>query len=199
LTPKQRAKLAKLGIDVPADDSHEVGGHAPTQTSDFAESPLARVESNIVDELDGPAGPIAERFDVPIDMARQILEWHAAGIEAALRSHEAELLSVVVGGLLASKNVRITAGGLAFAAGMEAANNLGSQAQYARRLGVSRTILSKSVKTWKRDLNLRTTVWQKSDAACETYASVTKERHWRKAKTTATELARRLHILRKKP
>jgi hypothetical protein len=198
LTPKQRAKLASLGVLDAADDSHEVGGHAPTQTADIAESPLASFELDMAGELDGKAGPIADVFGIPLPLARRILAWHVQETAAALRTHEADMLGIVVGGLLASNNVQIAAAGLAFATGMDAANNLGTQAKYARKLGVSRTILSKSVKGWKRQFGLRTSHHQKSEAACATYSAVTKERHWRKAKTTASELFKRINALRKK-
>lgn len=198
LTPDQRANLRRLGVLDPADDSHEVGGHSPTQLADVAESHLARTEIDLAAELDGHAGPIADRFDIPLHVAREILDWHVAGVEASMRTHEADLLSIVVGGLLASNNIKIAAAGLAFAGGMEAANGLGSQAQYARKLGVSRTILSKAVRSWAEQLNLRTNVWQKTPEACATYSAVAKARHWRKAKVSATELFKRINTLRKK-
>ncbi len=195
LTPKQRENLRRLGVLDAAEDKHEVGGHAPNQQADAAESHHARTEIDIARHVDGDEGEIADLFDVPLSTARAILAWHQQRLEAALATHEADLLSVVVGGLLASKNVKIACAGLAFATDMAAANALGSQADYARLLGVSRTILSKSVKAWKRDLNLRTTPWQKSDEACATYSTVTKARHWRKQKVSAVELVKRLRHL----
>ena len=95
---------------------------------------------------------------------------------------------MVVGGLLASKNVRIASAGLAFASSMASANGLGSQAEYSRRIGVSRTIISKSVIAWQRQLNLHTSPFQKSEAACATYSQVAKDHHWRTQKATAVKL-----------
>jgi hypothetical protein len=192
LNAEQRANLKRLKILDVDDDSHEVGGHSPMQTADIADSPLARCDPDYAALIDGEAGALADRFGVTYAIAEAILAHYGTTLAAALRTHEADLLSVVVGGLLSSKNVRIACGGLAFASGMVAANALGSQADYARSIGVSRTIISKSVKAWQRQLNLRPSNFQKSEAACETYSAVAKDRHWRKQKVSASELARRI-------
>ena len=197
LSPQQIENLKHLGVYEESEDTHEEGGHSPTQTADIADSPLASIDPDYAAAIDGEAGALADRMGVTMDMAKTILAWHADALAVALRTHEADLLSVVVGGLLASKNVRIACGGLAFASGMVAANGLGSQAEYARSIGVSRTIISKSVVAWQRQLNLPTSKFQKSEEACTTYAAIAKTKHWRSQKVTATELAKRLSSRRK--
>jgi hypothetical protein len=196
LTPEVRKNLEKLGVLEPPDDSHEVGGHSPFQPSDVAESPLARIDVDFASTADGVEGEISDLFKVSLPKAKAILAWHTAEMEASRQANEADLLSVVVGGLLASDNIRISAAGLAFASNMDAANGLGNQARYARSLGVSRSILSKSVKAWRRQLNLRPSPWQKSDEACATYSQVAKNSHWRKAKTSAVKLMEKLNQIR---
>jgi len=197
LSPEQRKNLQSLGVLDAPDDNHEVGGHAPTQTSDMAESSLCRVDIDFAAQIDGQAGQIADDFDVSYQQAEKILAWHLAEVSGAIRSYDADLLSIVVGGLLSSKNIRIAAAGLAFASQMSVANSLGSQAEYSRKIGVSRTILSKSVKAWKKALRLRTNIWQKSDEACETYSAKAKEKHWRSTKATASALIKLLKLTKK--
>jgi len=187
LTPDQRANLSRLGVFAP-DDSHEVGGHSPMQVADIADSPLARVDPDFAAAIDSEIEIIADRFGVNMATARKIAVWHAHDLATSLFTREADLLAVVVGGLLASKNVRISSAGLAFASSMASANGLGSQAEYSRTIGVSRTIISKSVKAWQRQLNLHTSPFQKSEAACETYSQVAKDQHWRTQKATAVKL-----------
>jgi hypothetical protein len=198
LSPEVRKKLEGMGVLEAPEDSHEIGGHSPFQSSDIAESPLARVDIDFAAQADGEAGELADLFDISMETANKMLQWHQAKVDSSLQTHEADLLSVVVGGLLSSGNIKISAAGLAFASNMDAANGLGNQATYARSLGVSRSILSKSVKGWRRHLNLRPSPWQKSDEACATYSALAKEKHWRRTKTSAVELMSRLNIIRRK-
>lgn len=197
LSVEQRAEMLALGVLAGPEDSHEVGGHSPAQLGDIADSALASVEFDPADVIDEHAETLADEFGITLPLARRILEWHLEGVEAALRIHEADLLAIVVGGLLASDNVRIATAGLAFATGMAATSGLGTQAQFARSAGVSRTIVSRSTLAWKRQFNLRANVGQKSDEACATYSAVNRERHWRKQKVSASLLSEKLLQLRR--
>ena len=198
LTPEARKTLQRIGVLEAPDDSHEVGGHSPMQMADIADSSIARTDPDFAARIDRPVEIIADQFGVDLAHAREILDWHHQALDEAMHSRESDLLTVVVGGLLASKNVRIASAGLAFASGMAAANGLGSQAEYSRSIGVSRTIISKAVKAWQRQLHLHTSPFQKSEEACETYSQVAKSRHWRNQKVTAAALADRLNSLHKK-
>ena len=97
-------------------------------------------------------------------------------------------MAIVVGGLIAAKNIRICSAGLAFAAKLAASNGYKSQADYAREHKVSRQALSKATKGWQRSLRLSTSVHQKSESACDTYRDIGKESHVRDRKKTAAEL-----------
>ncbi len=192
LTPAQRAKLKSMGVLEAPDDSAEVGGHSPWQEVDAAESPLAKVDFVPSETLDSPACLLAERFDIPEATAVEILKWHIQSTEDALIQRQSDLLAIVVGGLIASKNIRISSAGLAYAAQLDAVNGLGCQADYARSLGVSRSAVSKSVRAWERDLGLQKGPHQKSAAACLTYSEIGKSNHWRSQKVTAGALLARL-------
>lgn len=188
LTPSQRRNLEKLGVLDPAKDRHEVGGHSPHQISDVAETSIARDDTDPTATIDDPASLLADEFGLPLDVAEQLHAWHQQSCEAALRQREGDLLSIVIGGLISSKNIRISAAGLAFAAELDAVNGLGTQAAYARLLGVTRSSISKSVKAWRRSLQLRRSSHQKSDEACQTYSEVGKKNHWRRQTTTASRI-----------
>lgn len=197
LSDDQKANLRRLGVlDAPVDNL-EVGGHSPFQIRDAAESPACRTESDMT-ALDGEAELLADEFDLDLPTAIKITRWKDSSVNAAMATHEADLLGIVVGGLLASKNIPIAAAGLAFATNIAATSGLGCPAEYARHLGVSRSIVSKAIKFWRRQLNLRISPWQKSDEACATYSRIGKTNHWRAQKTSARILSARLAKLSKK-
>jgi hypothetical protein len=190
LSPEQRKKLGQMGILQPAEDRSEVGGHSPWQERDAAESHYARIESDPGD-LDSPAERIADYFEIPITTARRVLDWHRTSIESALFQHEGDLLAIVVGGLLAAQNPRLSAAGLAFATNLDATNGLGSMAAFGRTLNISRQAVSKVTKAWQRDLGLKPGANQKSTEACEKYSAIGLSDHWRKKKVKAADLLAR--------
>lgn len=191
LSEQQREKLRKLGVLEPAQDRSDVGGHSPHQPGDLADTPLARVDVDVAAELDSEVDQLAEAFDLPLPLARKLHAWMATRIEQAVLSREGELVAIVIGGLLGSKNIRLAAGGLAFAFELDAVNNLGCQADFARDLGVSRQAVCKVVKAWARDLKLHPGAFQKSREASETYSRIGRERHWRSTKAQAAAVLAR--------
>jgi hypothetical protein len=191
LTPAQREKLAGMGVLEPADDRHEVGGHSPWQQRDAAESHYARIEADPA-ENDADDERLADLFDIPLPTAKRIIEWHRAAIDATLYQREGDLLAIVVGGLLASQNPRLSAAGLAFATNLDATNGLGSQAQFARSLKISRQAVSKVTKAWQEDLGLQPGANQKSAAACAAYSQIGFTDHWRTKKASASALLARM-------
>lgn len=199
LSPEQVQNLRRLGVLDAPDDSHEVGGHSPAQVSDLADTSLVGFTPDFAEEIDGLADTLADELGVSGSVARRFLAWHQKTLTETLRTREADLLGIVVGGLLAAKNIRIASAALAFASNMAAANGLGSQAEYARKINVSRTIMSKAVLAWKRQFDLIPSPYQKTDEACATYSEVAKKKHWRRAKVSAVALAQKLNSILKKP
>lgn len=191
LTPAQREKLRSLGVLEPPDDRADVSGHSPWQERDAAESHYAKIEPES-DAIDAPEERLADLFDIPIPLAKRILAWHRQALSAAIYQREGDLLAVVVGGLLSSKNPRLAAAGLAFATNLDATNGLGSQADFARALRVSRQAVSKVTKAWQRDLGLKPGAAQKSESACAKYSQIGMNSHWRTTKVSARELLARM-------
>jgi hypothetical protein len=192
MSPADRRRVAEMGLDTLPCDDYEVSGHSPWQPDDAAESPACRTEIDIAAELDTAPEELADTLGIDPVRALRVIQWADSIMHRALCRHEAHLLQLVVGGLLQAKNPKLHCAGLAFATDLAALNGLGSQREYARRNNISRSAVSKVNRFWKRTLGLKQSPHQKTEAACETYSRVQKQKHWRRRKTTASELAKRL-------
>ena len=84
-------------------------------------------------------------------------------------------------------NAKISAAGLAFATNLDALNGL-NQSEFAKQNNTSRQNISKATKQWQTRLGIKPSVHQKSEDACKTYATTTKNNHWRN----------RIHAIRSK-
>jgi len=192
LTPDQRRNLKRLGVLEPAEDHPEVDGHNPHNVADVANSSRARIERDPADEIDSIAATLADKYGITTDQADELLQWHLEEVASTLTKHEGELLAIVVGGLISSKNVQVAAAGLAFAAKLSGLNGYHSQAEFGRRHNLSVAAISKSTKAWQRDLGLSTSVHQKSEAACQTYSQIGTTAHWRTQKVKAARYLKRI-------
>lgn len=193
LSVEDKRKARDLHIDTAPDDNPEVGGHSPYSLSDIADTPLAKCDPNL--DIDSPEDTLADAFGLTPKQATQIMRWHLAEVEIATRREKAKYLSIIVGGLLATKNPKLNAAGLAFAANLAALNGLPCQREYARQNHISASAISKVVTAWGRSLDLIPSVHQKSEKACKVYSQVGKTRHWRSRKikaSTATTLLQKI-------
>ena len=138
---------------------------------------------------------LCELFDLTEGQATGIINWVKALREREKISIQSQLLQAVIGGLLSSKNPKIAAASLAFAAELHTLNDIASQSEYAKSIGVTRQAISKMVGWWKRELNLRPGAYQKSTAACASMSKKQTENHWRRKPITASSI---LANLRKK-
>ena len=179
MSPDDRKKLREMNLEAPPDDDSEVGGHSPYSVSDIADTPLARTDTDYAAAIDKPSEILADEFGITFQQATALLEWHQKEIELAVNREKANHLQLIVGGLLASKNPKLNAAGLAFAANLAALNGLPCQREYARQNHVSASAISKVVKGWQRALGILPSAHQKSESACQTYSEVGKTRHWR--------------------
>lgn len=192
LSEAEKARAKALHIDTLPDDSTEVGGHSPYSVSDIADSPLAKCESEFGN--DTPEDELADRYGIPPETAKAILEWHRQETADAIRLEQANYLQIIVGGLLASNNPKLNAAALAFAANLDALNGLPNQREFAKLNHISRQAVSKVVIAWKKALQLTPSAHQKSEHACRIYSEVGKKKHWRgrkiKASTASALLSR---------
>lgn len=192
MSPEEKLRAKALGVATHTDDDAEVGGHSPYATTDLADSPLASIEPDFAEIIDTEADTMAEDFGISLVQANQILAWHKSISKDSLRRNLGHYLGVIVGGLLSSKNPKLSAAGLAFAAGLDSLNGLGCQREYARKNHLSPSAISKVVIAWQRSLELNPSAHQKSEDACNTYSEVGKARHWRAQRVTSSTASKLL-------
>lgn len=100
---------------------------------------------DIAAQIDREEEIIADRYGVSLDEAREILRDR----DLHQRCAEAMVLGRIIGLLLASKNLPVMVHALAMAAGLDQLNGAHSEAEVARRLGVTRALLSHYVVGWR--------------------------------------------------
>jgi len=188
MTPAERRRVREMNLESYGDDDSEVGGHSPFSVSDIAESPIARTDTDYAAAIDLPEEILADRFGVTRTQALAILAWHEEATAATVDREKAAYLQIIVGGLLSSKNPKMNAAGLAFAANLDALNGLPCQRQFARENHVSPSAVSKVVKQWQLALGLQPSAHQKSEKACKTYSMTGKANHWRDQPVTAASV-----------
>jgi hypothetical protein len=174
--PSTRKTLVENGLVDPQDDHGVVKSNRGEH--DLAESNLLRTES--VEAHDSEGDVIAEALDLSDDAAAQIRDWIEAKVAEETEKRVSASIQRIVSVFLSAPNVRIAAGGLAFAAQLSALNGIGTQTEYARKIGVSKGAISKSTRFWKELLNLPSNPHMKSDPACESYSKAQSTSHWRK-------------------
>lgn len=194
-SPEEREKIRNMGVETPPDDNNEVGGHSPYSLSDIADSPLAKCDPIIA--TDEPEDTMADEFGISPEIARKILSWHSFQIDIAVQQEKANYLQIIVGGLLSSKNPKLNAAGLAFAANLAALNGLPCQREFARQNHISASAISKVVRAWSKALDLRPSAHQKTNEACEVYSHIGKQGHWRSKKVSSASASELLRKLRK--
>ena len=180
LSEEERTKLEALGIERP-DDGENSCEAVPSQ-GDAADRPEASFVLDMAATLDVTEERLAEELGVALKDARQFVVWHRERVVRESITYKARLFQTLVAGFLEAGNPRLVAGGLAFATNLAALNGLGTQDEFAKRLGLRRSAVSKLVKWWQRELHLPTSPHMKSEVACHAYEDVSRHKHWRKRK-----------------
>lgn len=178
LPMSERESVKKLR---PADDTTSSGHAFPEDPAMYAVEAPTTYKENPIDE-------IAEKFEVSTDMAARILAWHETAIQNEQISTQANLLQTIIGALLSSKNPKMSAAALAFASGLHTLNGIHSQAEYAASVNLSRQALNKTVRLWKRILNLNPSAYTKSEKAHAKLLERNEKTHWRQVEASATNI-----------
>jgi hypothetical protein len=171
----------------------EINSSGPTFTDDpssYAVYSSAEFEESPVDEL-------REKFHVSESIAIEILKWHTTQLKNESISTQANTLESIIGALLSSKNPKMAAASLAFAAGLHTLHDISSQSDYAASLGLSRQAVNKSVRAWKRLLNLNPSVFLKSESAHTQLLKRNEKPHWRKKCASATNILSAIRAIKK--
>lgn len=160
--PKTRAEIERLGLAKPVENPHRVSGHAPDQDRDAAESTRSLTEFDPGD-MDEPA-PVQTGT-----MSPEIMQ----------------VITRIVGTIIAHENVKIATAALAFALNMDGLNGLGSIREYAARIGVSPEAISKAKRKWESELQLPPNAFAKTARAKAALSLAQRTKHWKKARWTA--------------
>jgi hypothetical protein len=157
--PQEREKLEKLGLSTPVENQYRVSGHSPDQDRDAAESTQSRTEFDPGSIDDSPA---------------------LAG-SSVMSPEVMQVITRIVGTIIAHENVKIATAALAFALNMDGLNGLGSIREYAASIGVSPEAISKAKRKWESELQLPPNAFAKTDKAKAALSLAQRTKHWKKA------------------
>ena len=152
--------------------------------SDIVNFPYQAVETD-VDLFCEQMGPVK----INPSQAIAILVWHRSEMASAETSSKALTIARVIGEMLASENVQLDLNSLALATGLDQALNLGSEAEVARRLGVTRAAVCKAVGKWRDTLGYSPTKFTRSEDNRRNCSEAQSKDHWRRRKPTAQNAA----------
>jgi hypothetical protein len=179
-TLSESEKAAALHLR-PCDEVTASGATFDSDPASYAIATESEFQEDPLDEL-------REEFDVNKDTALRIMAWHKAQLRNEQISTQANTLESIIGALLSSKNPKMAAASLAFAAGLHTLHDIHSQAEYATKIGLSRQAVNKSVRAWKRLLNLNPSAFLKSEAAHTKLLKRNEIPHWRKKNASAANI-----------
>jgi len=90
-----------------------------------------------------------------------------------------DAIRIITATLIGSPNMRVSAIGLAYAAGLSTCSQWRNQSDAARAIGVSRQVLNKTMRKWQRDLGLPPNQYTASAERRENLSAIQTEKHWR--------------------
>jgi hypothetical protein len=130
---------------------------------------------DMASEIDTEREIIADEYGVSLEKADRII----ADRKNAHTQSEALILGQVIGLLINSKNLPVMTHALALAAGLDQLNGAHSETEVAKKLGVSKAILSHYVVGWRdllsgKEYSFDVLKFRKRNGAREVYAEKTK-------------------------
>ena len=174
LPPEERVKLRDQGLEVPLNDHGRVSGHLGEE-----EDPGGLAVGTL--EAPEDLGVWLTDTEIPEDRACELVEHVRNHLERQQILGYSQALNRVIGELLASPNVRLSCVGLCFALGLDAVNGLGTMAQCAKGLCVTRASISKAAQEWRKLLGEHhISPHLKSKEAREAYSQAQLQKHWRR-------------------
>lgn len=135
-------------------------------------------------DTDHPAWKLAEDLLLELPVAEKVLEWHRRELAHEVEHAKGEQLGRIIGLLCKpSRNIRALVRGLALAAGLDELNGTHSQAEVARELGCTRSLISHYVTAWADLLGIEIFKYRKVSSSRETFRASAKKA-WAKRKNT---------------
>lgn len=163
---------------------------------DPASAPEASYRVDIAGEVDGPEDLLAEIIckQIPgatltqtLACARHVYEWTQARAAEEVKISLSQTISRVVAVLLRPGNTKMACWALGFACDLGSLNGMPSMRAAAREFGWTVAALSKRTIWWRDHLGIRTNANFKSAGAVESYRSVQRGNHWRRASVGVAE------------
>lgn len=135
----------------------------------------ASYEPDMAAAIDSEREILADRYGVSLAVAAAII----ADRRATRYADVAHILGPIIGVLIAAQNPGVMVHALALAAGLDQLNGVHSEAEVARKLNVTRALLSHYVVAWRdllsgREYSFDVTKFRKRNSTRATYAEKTK-------------------------
>ena len=140
-------------------------GRDPDTGEAFYQPDLAR-------EIDTEEEILADLLGITPTQARRVMVWNdqeKKKVATEVASEHQEAFGRVIAFLLQGKNLPVMVHALAFAAGLDQLNGKKSQAQIARELDVTRSLVSHYVTGFADILGVQVTKFRKSEASREKF------------------------------
>jgi hypothetical protein len=133
-------------------------------------------------EIDTEVDLICEQLRVGPALARAIKDYKDASMAEAVDWEVARILSKVLSEFTRPcKNLRARVYGLIFAAGLDEANSIHSQAEIARQIGCTRALISHYTTDWADKIRLGVFKFRKAERTRAVFSEAQKEA-WSKRK-----------------
>lgn len=127
-------------------------------------------------EIDTEVDTICEELGVGPGLARRIKEYKDAAMTEAVDWEVAQILSKVLSEFTRPcKNPQARAFGLIFAAGLDEANAIHSQAEVARKIGCTRALISHYTTDWADKIRLGVFKFRKAESSRATFRQAQKK------------------------
>lgn len=137
----------------------------------------------MADRIDREVDLIAERLGVDPLLAHRIWEYKEEAVQEQARGEVARILSMVLSEFVRPcKNLRARVYGLIFAAGLDQANAIHSQAEVARKLGCTRALISHYTTEWADKFRLGVFKFRKAERSRAVFQKA-QEQAWEKRKS----------------
>jgi hypothetical protein len=121
-------------------------------------------------EMDKEVDLICEQLGVGPGLARQIKDYKDSAVAESVDWEVAQILSKVLSEFTRPcKNLRARVYGLIFAAGLDEANSIHSQAEIARQIGCTRALISHYTTDWADKIRLGVFKFRKAESSRQTF------------------------------
>jgi len=169
LSAKDRALLARAGLDTPMLDAPVNTAQQPTQK--MRDDAVYGITAAVLPE--SPEEVLCELAGISLVQAEKVMTWHRAQVEEEITTEISGLLCRIMMYLIRPGiEPRLAHWGMIFAAGLDGLVTGGrTQSDIARACGVQRSKLNWYVSQWRDVLGFAVLKWCRSESARASYAA----------------------------